>query len=97
MEFTNKIIDYVIHIYRQPEHKICKSTQKLDVISYYMMVSYLRDEGVVVQDGIRNSQKVWKLTPRGLKVARLLVELRKEMNVIFEGTKDMENREKEFI
>ena len=70
-----------------------KSTQKLDTISYYMMINYLKDEGIVVQTGMLNGQKVWKLTPRGLRVSKLLSELKKEMDEIFEGTKENEVKE----
>lgn len=88
MEFTNKIIGFLLHIYKNKDFKVMKSTQKLDTISYYMMINYLKDEGIVLQTGMYNQQKVWRLTPRGIRVAKLLVELKKEMDEIFEGTKE---------
>lgn len=88
MEFTNKIITFILHIYKNKDYKVMKSLQKLDTISYYMMINYLKDEGIVVQTGMQNQQKVWRLTPRGIKVAKLLSELKNEMDEIFEGTKE---------
>jgi hypothetical protein len=88
MDLTERIVEYIIHIYKQKNHQITKRRQKYDAVGYYIMVGYLRQEGILVQDGFEGNLKVWKLTPRGLRVADLLVKLKKEMDDVFEGTKE---------
>lgn len=75
MEFTSKITDYLIFIYGKK--KIRKSTQPLDVIRYYFMTGYLREQGMIQENGFEHNQKVWVLTPKGLRLCKLLVEMKK--------------------
>jgi hypothetical protein len=89
MDFRERIVDYIIHIHSQKDHQVTKRSQNYDAVGYYIMIGYLKSEGIIFHNGFQDGQKLWKLTPRGMKVSKLLIELKKEVDTIFEGTKEV--------
>jgi predicted transcriptional regulator len=78
MKLTPKVIDFMIYVLEKGS--ITKSTQDFYSFpfQYYTMVWYLRDMGILEIDGVDESnQKIWVLTERGKKLARLLKECKR--------------------
>lgn len=80
MEFhlTRNIMDYLeLFIKRK---SVTKSTQPLDPIRYYFMLGYLRQYGLIQEDGFDRNQKVWVLSKKGKKLAALIARIKGVMS-----------------
>jgi len=66
--------DFLIHI--REKGFVTKKTQKMfSGLGYYLMIWALRDRGWIREDGFNESrEKIWRLTPKGNEISRLLVE-----------------------
>jgi hypothetical protein len=77
------MIDFVIHIHNIGG-KVTKKEQHLFALQYYALIWHLRDNNLVIQDGMNNKgEKVWKLTENGEKLAKLFIQIKE----IFNGNK----------
>ena len=72
MQLSSKIIELIEFIYESGH--VTKSTRPfLSKIRYYDNIWYLRDCGIVAENGLTDDlQKKWILTEKGLKVAEHL-------------------------
>lgn len=78
MEITKRILDFIEHIH--DKGYVSKSTKPfLSKIRYYNHIWYLRDNGIIVENGVIEpfNQKKWVLTDRGKKIALCIKELKK--------------------
>ena len=74
MRLTDKIIEVLL--YMKKYGKITKNEYKR--FGFYILMWYLRDNGIAWNDGVdERGMKVWKLTPKGQKIAELIEELRR--------------------
>jgi hypothetical protein len=65
---------FVLHILKKGF--VTKKTQDFySGIGYYLMTWHLRDNGIIVCDGIEQNKKTWRLTPKGQKLAMLFQEM----------------------
>ena len=71
---SQTVSDFILHIYKNKF--VTKKTQKFFWgMGYYSMVWRLRDDGIAFEDGVtQNNEKIWKLTKKGLDIAKLLFE-----------------------
>lgn len=78
---TEKVMNFML-IMKENGGKITRSQQRMyGSIAYYIMIRYLKDNGMVVTDGFaENNQKIWKFTEKGEKFTGLLIELRGVLN-----------------
>jgi len=67
--------DFILHIYKQKNLQITKSTQPYDTIKYYVLTGYLKKNGLLKENGFDETQKIWTFTPEGLKIAKLITEI----------------------
>ena len=75
LHLTDKIMNFILVIYKNGYIK--RSLQSYDPVRYYTMIYYLRSNGLIYHDGNdERNQKVWKLTDKGLKVAKIIKELK---------------------
>jgi hypothetical protein len=79
MEFmlTKKVMDYLLLFLNK--RQITKDNQPFDQVRYYFMLGYLRNYGLIVQNGFQENQKVWVLSARGYKIARLVKKINEVM------------------
>jgi len=77
---TRKVQDFLLYIYEKGQ--ITRKTQPFYTfsMSYYMMISYLKNLGLIVQNGFtENNEKIWVLSEKGKRVCSLLKKIRKLM------------------
>jgi predicted transcriptional regulator len=80
MEFhaTKKVVDFLLLMEKQGN--VTKNTQKiLYTPQYYIMKSYLKNFGLIEQNGTHLTQKVWVLTEKGKKIAHYFKKIREEI------------------
>jgi predicted transcriptional regulator len=80
MEFmlTKKVMDYLLLFLDKKQ--ITKSNQPLDQVRYYFMISYLKNNGLIVQNGFHENQKIWVLSEKGYKIAQLIKKIYEVMS-----------------
>jgi len=54
-------------------------------LAFRLNIWYLQDVGLVINDGVRNREKVWKLTDVGIDIAKHLVYVFDKLNEIMRG------------
>jgi len=86
VHLTEKVMNFLM-LMKENGGKITRKEQDMyDAIRYYIMMSYLKKNELVICDGINDyNEKIWKLTPKGEKVVDILSELRRELNVKVKG------------
>lgn len=82
--FSQQKIEFLKHIYKNKF--VTRKTQKIFHLGgYYLMISFLKNDGLIYCDGkTHDNEKVWKLTPKGTELTKLLIDLEKTQNKIKE-------------
>jgi len=73
---SERVRQFVLLIFKHGA--VTKKTQSLyGTHNYYLAIWNLRDAGMIVEDGVDESnQKVWRLTEKGLRLAKLFADLK---------------------
>jgi hypothetical protein len=76
MQLTQKVMDFLILV-RQNNNVITKNEQKIyDDVRFYIMTNYITRIGLIHCNGLNaHQQKIWKLTPKGERIAELLEKI----------------------
>lgn len=75
---TKKVIDFMILMDKQGS--INKDTQRMFFTpQYYIMVSYLKNFGLIEQNGTDVTKKIWCLTGKGKKLVSCFKQIREVM------------------
>lgn len=79
MHFTEKVINFLILIYKKGF--ITRDEQKLySNLQFYFMTNYLKKNGLIKVNGVnQNRQQIWILTDKGKKICEHLSEIKKIM------------------
>jgi hypothetical protein len=77
--FSEKFTTFIQALYEQK--KVTRRDIPIGAISYYFWVGKLKEKKIIELDGINDKQQhIHVLTPKGKKVAELLIELDKLVN-----------------
>lgn len=81
VHLTEKVMNFLL-IMKENGGKITKKEQNMyDAVRYYIMMSYLKKNDLVICDGVDDrNQKIWTLTKKGSKVADIMEELRRVLH-----------------
>jgi len=81
-DLNKKDINFLIELYKKKKLTRKAQTSYNTNISYYFGTWALRDWGLIQSNGVDSRrQKVYILTPKGVKVAKLLLALKEALNV----------------
>jgi|GEM_PF-3320836 hypothetical protein len=76
---TKKIINFLETI-REKKKVTGKDYSKMHREQYWLITRYLRDNGIIIVDGINDrNERMWVLTPKGEKLAELSIQIKKIM------------------
>lgn len=78
VHLTEKVMNFLL-IMKENGGKITRKEQNMyDAVRYYIMMSYLKKNDLVICDGVDDSnQKIWRLTEKGNKVTDIIDQLRR--------------------
>jgi hypothetical protein len=77
--FSEKFTTFIQALYEQK--KVTRRDVPIGAISYYFWVGKLKEKKIIQLDGVNDRQQhVHVLTPKGKKIAELLIELNKLVN-----------------
>jgi hypothetical protein len=71
---TPQVRKFVLHCFK----KGFITRKSSDIFGFYMMCSYLRNNEMVYNDGMTSEnkgEKIWKLTPKGVELAKKFQQL----------------------
>jgi hypothetical protein len=77
--FSEKFTTFMQTLYEQK--KVTRRDVPIGAISYYFWVGKLKEKKIIELDGVNDrKQHIHMLTPKGKKIAELLIELNKLVN-----------------
>jgi len=65
------------------QRRISRKSQKIykSTLGYFIAMRYLREKGLVQEDGIEDREKYWTLSEKGKKLVKLIEEVEKILGV----------------
>jgi len=82
-DLTEKDIKFLIELLEKKRLTKKEQTAYVSPLAYYLGTWALRDAGLIRTDGLdQRRRNIWVLTEKGEKIAKLLKQLRDEMEAI---------------